>query len=76
MKAKLEFNLPNDQIEFNRCNKSLDMAIVLYEIMNIKRKYLKHSDYSESQYTMLDEVFEDIFNSYDNNGINIDELIE
>jgi len=36
MKATLEFNLPEEQMEFNRVNQSLDMACALFDILQCK----------------------------------------
>ena len=38
MKATLEFNLPDDQMEFNRVNQSLDMACALFDILQLRKK--------------------------------------
>ena len=37
MKAILEFNLPDDQMEFNRVNQSLDMACALFDILQLRK---------------------------------------
>jgi replication initiation and membrane attachment protein DnaB len=36
MKAKLIFNLPEDAFDFERCNKSLDMALVIWSILELE----------------------------------------
>jgi len=38
MKATLEFNLPEEQMEFNRVNQSLDMACALFDILQLRKK--------------------------------------
>jgi len=38
MKATLEFNLPEEQMEFNRVNQSLDMACALFDILQLSKK--------------------------------------
>jgi hypothetical protein len=38
MKATIEFNLPEEDYEFKRAVKALDMACVLWDIMNHVRK--------------------------------------
>jgi hypothetical protein len=46
---------------------------VLNEInYNMRRKYLKYGDYSESEYELLEKVFDDIANYIKNEGINLD----
>jgi len=37
MKATLEFILPEEQIEFNRVNQSLDMACALFDILQLRK---------------------------------------
>jgi hypothetical protein len=39
MKAILEFNLPDDQSEFNRANQSLQMALALWHISHLKQDF-------------------------------------
>ena len=37
MKAILEFNLPEEQIEFNRASQALDMACALFDILQLRK---------------------------------------
>jgi hypothetical protein len=39
---------------------------------NMRRKYLKYGDYSESEYAILEKVFDDIAHHISNEGINLD----
>ena len=67
MKARLEFDLSNEdeRMEHFRCVKSLDMAIVLFDILlNLK-----------SRVDDLDECFAEINRMMDERGLNLDELI-
>lgn len=81
MKAKLIFDLndPDDKESFNRCNKSLDMASVLFEIStNLRRtvenkiniEYEKGGDINGAEI-----VYDEINKLFDTFGIEIDELI-
>jgi hypothetical protein len=81
MKATLEFNLPEEQMEFNRVNQSLDMACALFDILQLRKKLERHydsftdeniPDAYDALYRMADEIA-DVFESY---SINIDKLIE
>jgi len=81
MKAKLEFNLPEDQMEFNRVNQSLDMACALFDILQLRKRLSGHYDVFTDEnipdaydalYRMADEIAE-ILNDH---NINIDKLIE
>jgi hypothetical protein len=38
MKATLEFNLPEEQMEFNRATQSFDMACALFDILQLRKK--------------------------------------
>jgi len=80
MKATLEFNLPEEQIEFNRANQSLDMACALFDILQL---YKDISSRFENINNSHNDVFDgidayakriaDVLESY---SINIDKLIE
>jgi len=81
MKAILEFNLPEEQMEFNRVNQSLDMACALFDILQLRktaqRKFEFENDgisdaVSDAINFMTDEIA-DILDEY---NINIDKLIE
>ena len=39
MKAILEFNLPDDKAELERANQSLQMALALWHISNLKHDF-------------------------------------
>ena len=81
MKATLEFNLPEDQMDFNRVNHSLSMAFALFDILQLRKKLQRHydaftdeniPDAYDALYRMADEIGE-ILNDH---NINIDKLIE
>jgi hypothetical protein len=82
MKATLEFNLPEEQMEFNRANQSLDMACALFDILQLRRslqnKYdvLEESDKSDGIYLGINEMANEIYNVLEKHNINIDNLIE
>ena len=80
MKATLEFNLPEEQMEFNRANQSLDMACALFDILQL-RKVLEY------RFESIDNTHNDVFDGIDayaggigkildKYNINIDKLIE
>ena len=71
MKATLEFNLndPEDVQAHLRCLKSLDMAIIFFEIVNnLHRKLPENADAN----TVIDRVNELL----EDNDININNLID
>jgi hypothetical protein len=70
MKAKLIFNLPEDDLEYNRCNKSLDMALALFDISQLRFNLEMENKLNIKEMT---KGINDIFRKY---NINLDELIE
>jgi len=81
MKAILEFNLPDDQMEFDRVNRAMDMACALFDILNLRKRLSGHydaftdeniPDAYDALYRMADEIAE-ILNDH---NIVIDKLID
>ena len=83
-KAKLEFDLTDfdDKMDFERCNKSTDMCLVLFEMVyNMKKKL--YYDFEEKEkkgetptvYDGIDSVFEKLSEELSERGIDIDRLI-
>jgi hypothetical protein len=70
MKAILKFNLPEDNLEFNRCNKSLDMALALFDIGQLRFNLEMENKLNIKEMT---KGINDIYSKY---NINLDELIE
>jgi hypothetical protein len=80
MKATLEFNLPEEQMEFNRANQSLNMACALFDILQLRRSL-------ERRFESIDNTNNDVFDGIDAmakgisdalyaHNIDIDKLIE
>ena len=65
-----------DAKEALRIVKSLDMACVLFELGNIRRKYIKYGDLSEEQDEAVERVFKDIFEEINKKGLIVDDLLE
>jgi DNA polymerase I-like protein with 3'-5' exonuclease and polymerase domains len=78
MKAKLIFKLPEDQKEYIRCTKSLDMASVLWEFGTNSKKSLEWEleNKERDSFETLELVFEKFFSLMESNGVNIDEVYE
>ena len=80
MRATLEFDLndPDDVQAHLRCLKSLDMAIIFFEIAyNLRKKMIRQADkysdtFDEGVYATLDRINELL----DDNDININSLID
>ena len=79
MRAILEFNLPEEQIEFNRANQSLDMACALFDILQLRKKmFRKYESYIDTPEwsSVVDFMGDEIAGILEDNNINIDKLIE
>jgi len=78
-KAVLKFDLndPDDRMEYMRCNKSLDMALALWEITHNTKKGLGYSMEGKAmdQYETLEYVFDRIYEIINDHNINFDEII-
>jgi hypothetical protein len=80
-KAKLTFDLsdPDDIVEFRRVNKSLEMAMAIWDITYNLRKQiereLESKDAPESHYDLLHEIFQKIHANFEDHQIHIDDLI-
>jgi hypothetical protein len=79
-KAILEFDLndPDDSMAHLRAVKSLDLALVLWEVVHNTKKGFQHDiEYKkfEDQYDVLDAVYARIWEEMSERGINLDNLI-
>lgn len=82
MKAILRYNLndPDDAMAYKRANKSLDMAMALWEIIfnvykQTEREFSEDEKTNDIQYETLEKVFEKIREILNDNEINIENLI-
>ena len=81
-KAILEFDLtdPDDRIEHLRAIKSLDMALVLWELFyNSKKQFINeleaNEDSSEKEFELVEKIWDRIYEIANERGIRIDDLI-
>jgi len=74
MKAILEFNLPEDSLEYKQVTKSNDMANALWDITHNTKKQLHYISEGEEQDKGIDLVFNKIYEILEDNNINTDEL--
>lgn len=58
MKATLKFNLPEEQHEYRNALEGAKMRCALYEIFEMLRSKVKHSDLTDEQYKAYSEVKE------------------
>ena len=79
-KAILEYNLDDadDEMAHLRAIKSLDMALVLWELAyNTKKGIHNQIEFQEIKdpYEAVDKVFEKLYEEMNERGINLDQLI-
>lgn len=67
-KARLEFNLPEEQPEFDLAQNAGIYSCVLDDISNLFRKYRKYHDFKSKEvskfFSQLDDEFIEILNDY------------
>jgi hypothetical protein len=56
MKATLEFNLPDEQSEFESAVNGHLYKHVVWDIDNYLRSKLKYSDLTDTEYTIYDDI--------------------
>ena len=56
MKAILEFNLPENEEQFNAANRGMDWALVTWEIDQLLRNRLKHGNLLPNTTAELEEI--------------------
>jgi hypothetical protein len=77
---KYDLSDQDDRMEFQRANKSFDMAMMLWELMyNYKKKFYRQletdAESTDSEYELIDSIFKSIHELAEEHNINIDELI-
>lgn len=77
---KYDLSDQDDRMEFDRANKSLDMAMMLWELMyNYKKKFYRQLEtddkYTDSHFELIDSVFKSIYELAEEHNINIEEII-
>ena len=56
MKATIEFNLPEDEEQFNAANKGMDWALLAWDMDNILRDKLKYGKLLPNTRAELEEI--------------------
>jgi hypothetical protein len=72
MKAIIEYNLPEDEFEFNCAVKSTKMYFALTEIKEELRAIWKYEELKENQFEMVERIREKFFETLLENEINLD----
>ena len=77
MKAILEFNLPDDQQEFNLATKGLKWWNVCWDMdqwLRAQYKYMPDADYSADKYNALYEARQKLFEFMSEHGVSLDDV--
>ena len=75
MKAILEFQLPEDQPEFNTAIKGSDWKHVCWEMEQYLRKEIKYNDsLSEEQLRVYEGVREEFYGFMNDNNVDLHEV--
>jgi hypothetical protein len=72
MKATIEFNLPEEEVEFYCATKGKDMVNVLWEIRDELRKMYKYEELNEDEYKIVERLREFFNDSLNEHEINLD----
>jgi hypothetical protein len=71
MKATLEFNLPEEQYQFDCATKGISMDMAITEMQEEFRKMIKYNEWSDIQYKMLEELRDKFNEIVQSNNANI-----
>jgi hypothetical protein len=71
MKAIIEFNLPEDQHEYDIAVKSNAMYNALWDVNTMLRKYYKYSELPSGQLEIVEAIREEFFEILNELEINI-----
>jgi len=77
MKAILEFNLPEDQDDFELATKGGKWYSIVWEMdqwLRTQYKYMPDEEYSEDRYNAYVEAREKLFELMKENGVNLDDV--
>lgn len=61
MQAQLIFNLPDDQAEYDLCNKAQEMFHALNDVKEYLRRKVKYDTQDEKKWEAYDEVYQQFF---------------
>ena len=73
MKAILEFNLPEDEEEFDAASKGMDWAIVAWDVDQLLRNKLKYGDLLPNTRAELEEIRDTLNDMLISRGLNYPE---
>jgi hypothetical protein len=71
MKATIEFNLPDDQHEFDLVVNSSAMYNALWEIKDELRNLWKYHELNEDEFNMIERIRESFHSILQDNNVNL-----
>lgn len=72
MKAKLTFNLPEDQAEFDFAVQGSKMYNALWDVKQELRSLLKYAEITSEQYDIVEKISDKFYEILDENQIKLD----
>ena len=72
MKARLTFNLPDDQAEFDFAMQGSKMYSALWDISQELRKLWKYEELSEEEFKIVERIRDKFYEILDENQIKLD----
>ena len=72
MKARLTFNLPDDQAEFDFAMQGSKMYSALWDISQELRKIWKYEELSEEEFKIVERIRDKFYEILDENQIKLD----
>jgi len=72
MKATLEFNLPDDQAEFDLATQGSNMYSALWDISQELRTLWKYEELSDQEWKMVERIRDKFFEILDDHQIKLD----
>jgi hypothetical protein len=71
MKATIEFNLPDDQVEYDLCNKAQEMFDALKDVRNYLRSKVKYEEMPADKWELCDEIYQEFYRLLEQNHIKL-----
>lgn len=75
MKARLEFNLPEEKCEFNIASRSMEWALTVWDIDQKLREWLKYGAEFKRSVDALEHLRSYIHELLDERGISLDDIL-
>jgi len=72
MKAKLTFNLPEDQDEFDNAINGSKAHLALWQISQNIRAIWKYSDLTDEQFKIVEKIRDEFYEVINEHGINLE----